>query len=345
LLADGRTWIGGVIRLLALVLPAFAGDWIEAYADNPFYFLLLAGVIALLFAFGTRMERTLRDDARLVWRQALTGPVPEPPTSVIQTFRNSRRYQRSVQVFKWYFLPDWVVTPVMVVAFLWIALGAFTQTTLPFLENGTLLCQPSRTPLAAIDRVSKDFMTRNVCSESFGLVQESKHYVVTFDVGQAWYDGSLPASPEGISSSQFPWGLGYLAGPLKRVINAHYLQPLLEIRPIPESGRGDGNIQIYPLSVQQVGDSGTLFRADFTAARKGELFLFVNDAMVPLTDPRWGDYGYRFFYQASGTPPGNRGSACVTVESADAMASAMSTAPGGSICEQVSRRNAEQPKR
>ncbi len=47
ILADGRTWIGGVIRLLTLVLPAFAGEWVDVYADNPFYFVLLAIVIVL----------------------------------------------------------------------------------------------------------------------------------------------------------------------------------------------------------------------------------------------------------------------------------------------------------
>ena len=73
LLADGRTWIGGVIRLLTIVLPGFAGNWVEVYADNPFYFLLLALLIWGLLSFGRWMERALRDEARHVWQQTL-GP-------------------------------------------------------------------------------------------------------------------------------------------------------------------------------------------------------------------------------------------------------------------------------
>ena len=130
------------------------------------------------------------------------------------------------------------------------------------------------------------------------------------------------------------------------MIDAHYLQPLFEIRPTDDSRwMAGGNIQIYPLSVRQVGDSRTLFRADFTAAREGELFLFVNDAMIPLTDPRWGDIDYRYFYQPSGSKPnelGNRGSACVTIESADAGEGAMPAAPAGSICEKTALRNSGQ---
>ncbi len=44
-LADGRTGIGGVIRLSTLVLPNFASKGVEVYANNPFYFFLLVAVI------------------------------------------------------------------------------------------------------------------------------------------------------------------------------------------------------------------------------------------------------------------------------------------------------------
>ena len=68
ILDDGRTWIGGVIRLLALILPAFAGKWVEAYANNPFYFGALAIIIVLFLSLGTTLERRLRDEARSMWK-------------------------------------------------------------------------------------------------------------------------------------------------------------------------------------------------------------------------------------------------------------------------------------
>jgi hypothetical protein len=106
-----------VIRLLAVLLPSFAAKWVEVYADNPFYFLVFAGVILVLLGVGTWMERTLRDEARLIWHQALKGEVPARRMSLVRAFRNSPRYQRFVQAFKWYFLPNWVVAP-LTVAFL-----------------------------------------------------------------------------------------------------------------------------------------------------------------------------------------------------------------------------------
>ena len=328
-LSDGRTWIGGVIRLLTIVLPAFAGKWVEIYADNPFYFLLLSILIGSLMAFGKWLERTLRDEARRIWRVSLTGGSLETRDSWVQRLRNSYAYQRFIYLLKWYVLPDWIITPVAMAALAWGLFGAYVQASLPFLENGTALCHPSGAAPAAIARVARQFKTRDVCSESFGLVREGERYVVTLDVIDPWYDASLATTPEGLPSSEFPRGSGYLAVPLKRVVDANYLQPLIEIRP-----NGRRLVQIYPLVMRQVGDSRTTFRADFKAARTGELFLFVNDAMLPFKRAI-GGVDYRYFYEQSGDSShrGNRGTACVMVESAEGARDAIHTLPQGSDCQ------------
>jgi hypothetical protein len=295
----------------------------------------------MLLVVGQWMERGLRDEARRAWFHWLGGNVPEARPSWVQAFRNSRAYQRFVQVLKWHLLPDWVITPLTVVVLCWILFAAYVQATLPFLENGTLFCQPSSDSAPEIASVSRDFSPRDVCSESFGWVREGDRYVVTFDVLDPWYDASLATTPEGLSAGEFPWGLGYIAGPLKRVIDARYLQPVLEIRPTgKERDETGGNIQIYPLAVRQVGDSRTLFRADFSAPRSGELFLFVNDAMLPFKE---GEFNYRYFYEASGTGDastlGNRGSACVTVESVETNARSVALPPPASICQKTALRS------
>ena len=102
-LADGRTWIGGVIRLLAVVLPAFVGQiGSTCMRTIRFYFLLLAGLIRLLMSSsGRRIERRLRDNARRVWRLALEGDGLEPrgdapadiqeqPAGISASFSDSR---------------------------------------------------------------------------------------------------------------------------------------------------------------------------------------------------------------------------------------------------------------
>ena len=122
---------------------------------------------------------------------------------------------------------------------------------LAFLENGTRLCQPSSGGVGEIVHVRRDFRTRDVCSESFGYVVKGQRYAVSFDVVEPWYDSRFATTPQGISVGDFPWGLGYLTAPLKRVIDARYLQPVLEVR--PSTYRVTGNIQIYPLALRPVG--------------------------------------------------------------------------------------------
>ena len=347
-LADGRTWIGGVIRMLTLVVPAFAGEWIEVYADNPFYFLLLAVIIFVLLRIGTRLERTLRDGARLMWKRATQGDsLPAPRPSRIQNFRNGRAYQRVTQVFKWYVLPNWIVAPLTALLMLWLALAVFAQTVLPFIENSALLCRPSSDGSTVIAAAGRDFQTRDVCSGSFGRVLANERYAVTFDVVDPWSDGRFSATPAGIDVGAFPWGLGYVAAPFRRVIDAGYLQPVLEVRPANGERSWFGqNIQIYPLAVQPVGDSTTLYRAEFVAPRSGELFLFANDAMIPLRAPVWGKYDYRYFYESSGTGApgqrGNHGSACVTVERVSVADRFTPPPAAGSVCERAAARAAAQ---
>jgi uncharacterized protein (DUF2235 family) len=343
LLTDGRTWIGGVIRLLTIVIPSFAARWVEVYADNPFYFLLFGGVILILLGIGRWMERKLGDQARRVWRRTLDGDAAATPVSRLQEFRTSHGYQRFLRTFKWYFLPDWVITPLTVVVGAWVLFATYVQASLPFLENSDALCQPSPVVGAELTRVSRDFSPREICTESLGWVKQGHRYVVTFDVLDPWYDATLPTSPEGLPAGEFPWGTGYIAGPLKRVVDAHYLQPLIEIRPMDEDGE-PGNVRIFPLAVRQVGDEDSLFRADFKARKDGELFLFVNDAMLPFTSALWGAYDFRYFYESSGGDKqagthGNRGSACLTIESADVRHPEIAPTPG-SVCSKAAERRA-----
>jgi uncharacterized protein (DUF2235 family) len=339
-LADGRTWIGGPIRLLTIVIPSFAGKLVEVYADNPFYFLALAVTILLLIAAGTRMERKLRDEMRAIWESSLAGKPHPARESWVQKFRTSRRYQRFINVMKWYVLPDVLIAPLTVAAVAWIVFAAYVQAWLPFRENGVrlfsiaALCTPSSTAPAPITSVSRDFDPKALCSESLGLVTEGARYTVTFDVLAAWQDASLPTNPLGLTASEFPIGLGYLAAPLKRVIDANYLQPLVEIRPVNGQHELLENIQIYPLDVQPVGDSATVFRAAFKAPRGGELFLFVNDAVLPFTRPIRDGWDEKYFYA------NNRGSACVTVESDVAQRDATLRRGSGAVCQEVMRRNA-----
>lgn len=316
LLADGRTWIGGVIRLLTIVLPSALGDLVDVYADNPFYFLALSVVIVALLLTSRAMGRQLQDRGRRVWENIVDDtlekpqqPVPLPP---LQRLRQSVGYQRSLHLLKWRILPDFAIAPLIVIAAAWVLFAAYLQAWLPHMEDGdsgggdVAFCEPS-VGAPAITVVSRHVSTKSICSDSFGLVTKGERYTVTFDVDTPWVDSVSPASPQGLTAADLPSGIGYLATPFKRVINANYLQPLIKIGPVGTSSTLLPNVQIYALDVEPVENSRTSFQADFIAPRDGELFIFVNDAVLPFKTPLLRDVDFRYFYR------NNEGSARVTI--------------------------------
>ena len=316
LLNDGRTWIGAIIQLLTLVLPSFASPWIDVYANHPFYFLLAGSVVLILLAVGNGLEHRLRDRARAMWRAELTEGVPAAAETRVQRFRNSRGYQRGIQIIKWRLLPDFVIAPLAILLIGYVLLGGYTQAWLAFAESDTRFCSSPKTAPPPIDKASAAIATSDLCSATFGTVRKGTRYRVTFDLAgtstqsrEAWADASVPASPLGVPSSEFPNSFGYVGVPLRRVITAHYLQPLFEVRERTGKGLPSTTVSIYPLAMRRVEGSETLFRAEFDAAETGDLFIFVNDSVLPFTKGFRG-YDERFFYR------NNHGLATVTVEAA-----------------------------
>ena len=322
LLADGRTWIGGIIRLLTFVLPGFAGGWVDTYADNAFYFLVLVATIMVLLATSKGMERRLRDRARAIWDKsaAIDGPLPRAPKIPrVQRFRNSETYQRAVQLFKWTVLPNFVFWPLMLAFALWGSLGLYTQARLPSLETGGAFCPKSDGPLPPLTATRFEFTPRSLCHGLRARVVADQRYIVTFDVIEEWRDGELATTPIGLAASDVPRLLGYLGVPFRRVIDANYLQPVVEIRPARSTWSLFENVHIEPLTLTQQGDSSTRYRGEFTARRSGELALFANDSVLPFTSPRMAPYDIRYFYErtGSGRHRGNSGTACVTIVSSN----------------------------
>jgi hypothetical protein len=144
-----------------------------------------------------------------------------------------------------------------------------------------------------------------------------------------WQDSSYKTTPLGLEAGEMKWGVGFLGVPFRRVIRAKYLQPAIEIRQ-SRTWFGLNFVHIYPLELEQQGDTRVVYRGRFTARRDGELLLFANDGVLP--------FRRTYFYEDSGTPKGNKGTACVTLQRSDlATAPIDGTSP---ICAEADRRAA-----
>lgn len=313
---DGRAWIGSVVNGVGAILPSFARPLTETYSRHPFYFMTLALLIVALLVAGTYLERALRDRSRRLWWSAFesdAGAQEGPRTSWLRRWRDRPGYQRGWQVFKWHVMPN-LLGPVMLVLLLFGGLSIYTQARLSMLERGDDLCQPSDpADLRPLLRAVSEFRTNRLCNTTGVSVEETVRYAVTFSVTALWSDGRMPpaapATPAGADATM----RNVIGIPLRRVMTARYLQPLIEIRPPPREQGIFPNVYIFPLSLTEIRPGANIYRAEFTAVRSGELMLFANDAVMPFEVGRFRrDY---FYTQSAGG--GNFGSACVTIERLD----------------------------
>ena len=322
-LNDGRNWIGSLVRLLALFLPAFLQGWIETYATNPFYFVLLIVMIVVLLTASKKLERRMRDRARSAWLPA-TGRGASSPArrarrpSILQKLRTSSFYQRTVQIAKWHVLPNVIFMPILLFIGAWIALVVATQVALPSLEHrSTALCHAFARSSTPIEARIVDFHANRPCNPAHGSVVKGQRYYVNFEVKEPWSDGGRTATPLGLSPGEYPLATGYLGVPLRRVIDARYLQPLIAIRSRRQGSDTRVRLHISPLALTAAGtqdtvaSGGALYSGDFVAQATGELFLFTNDAMLPFGSDGPFGYGTDYFYR--GRRVANRGTACVQI--------------------------------
>src|SRR6185312_16468984 len=63
--------VSDTIRLIGAVLPGLASRWIDAYARDPAWFLIWAGLVAFLIWIGVRLGQSISDRMRLLWSEYL----------------------------------------------------------------------------------------------------------------------------------------------------------------------------------------------------------------------------------------------------------------------------------
>jgi uncharacterized protein (DUF2235 family) len=302
LCSDSRCVLGTIIGWLRYLLPGFAEPWVRTFSEGPGWTLLFLSVIFLFLRFGTIAERRLRDGTRALWREALAGVVrPDDSRPAVRKLRTSSTYQGILGFIKWQVLP-FVFGLMMIAVLLWAVALAAAQLRLSGGEGRELFCRLGAPPAAL-------FETAKPCNPTGVKVGRGHTYEIRFYVQEPWQDGSdknNAASPEGIEAGRFPYKLGYVGAPLRRVIDARYLQPLAAVsrRKSNFTTVDYTTVHITALAPVQAGHNEWV--SEFTASATGELSLFANDSVPP-----W-PFDAAHFYRGSDLSR-NRGTACVAI--------------------------------
>jgi hypothetical protein len=286
--------VSELVRALESVLPRPVHWWTDWYATNPEWLVTGVAALGFLIWLGSKLGSNIADSMRSLWRARATESTIEKSRLhwTVYRIRTSAIYEWIVFGFaKRYALPF-----LSAVFLLW--LGVMTSSHLLFnvADSTGAFCQESPDNetefLAKTGAQSKPstFETKILCYPTKVLVQRGASYAVILTVppDAPWADRDLETTPAGFRSASIAnfgeKALMYAAFPQRRVIFRPWFSVLARIG---STGVAEAFLDPEPTSAGSNAFRGVIRKVE----RSGELFLYVNDAVVPL--PWLSDVFYR----------------------------------------------------
>jgi uncharacterized protein (DUF2235 family) len=294
-------FLGSIIRGAELVLPGFAAYWFDAYESHPGTFFIAVAILAALLWTGGWLQRTIRDQMQILWQ---AGGQKDPALREVpqQGFLLSwlLKFPR-VDTHRWYRRLIRGVKKLLVILFgiLMVLLVAVGVIRLGFgmMSSSGMVCETPDSAPTPQQSVTGKLHSQSLCQATGYQVQKGKRYRITLSVNGEWRDCTLEADLRGIRSDQDISLLMKLAVPIRRHLSEPWFTPIARV-----GSYGRDEYPLDPVAYHVVPESGTRLVSEIVPRASGELFLFVNDAVLPLPKD------WQRFYR------NNRGTADVTIE-------------------------------
>lgn len=280
-------FVSRTVRLLGALLPASAGWWLDAFAANPGLFI--AGVAALVICMtaGVMLGSRINDAMHVIWQQILRGesPAGEAPRTFVHWLRTHPRYRAVHSIMKRHVMPF-----VSAAALLSLGLAVVSHVAFDIDDALGTFCHESaelvRLAAPAVPVKKDGFAAAAMCWATGIELEQDRRYRVTITRPHEWRDRStLVDDVSGVEIGELPnlWDrVRLFAGlPLRRVLDRPWFRPIARI--------GATGADEYPLdpdirptlsAAASGADAPNVLVAEIKARRTGELFLYVNDAVV-----------------------------------------------------------------
>jgi hypothetical protein len=274
-------FIAGVPKLFGVFLPAFANHWIETFSANPGIFAVLAGIILFLMQIGKRLDGKIHDRMTAIWH----------PTSVLKTtfswlhdFRESNAYQAALRALKKHVLPLFFGI-VSLASIVLVSISGVSRIFFSLADSTGAFCSANATvqPSAITSNYSRrlEFDPSEDCWPSGLAAENGATYRVVLNISDtlgSWKDETLEADLLGNMEDHNPF-IAIPAWPSKRYLWENYYKPIARIRTHAPRATGQDEYVLNPTFTSSRKRYDCLV-SDFTAQSSGELFLFVNDAII-----------------------------------------------------------------
>jgi uncharacterized protein (DUF2235 family) len=292
-------WTKPIVELLAMFVPDAGQPWVEFYRNHPIELVLLAGLIGALLVASSQIQRAITDRMRLLWDETVKRPgtavTPSgTPTDWVFRLRSARWYRNVVEtmsqrVFPFLFGVGCLAAVVLVVV------GTVNRATFAAYSASGQVCtvkkefevpswngEPRQVPLPS----------NELCLQTGLELKQGQRYRVEIVLpdpdavkpDDRWMDKRLPVeSPEGFSSGTGPAFMAFL--PFRRVLTAPWFVPMVRVGDTLAEYHRIDQIEEVPLAsgTRRGPNEPRRIRGfvEFTPAFTGQMFLFVNDAVLP----------------------------------------------------------------
>ncbi len=298
--------LSSVIGIAGAFLPGFLSTWVSAYQQHPGIFVLLALVFVALLSIGGRLQLRLFDRMGLIWKENMRNPgANEPieplPNDFLYKLRTNPYYQTFLRFTTKKAFPFFL----LIVSIILIAQVASKGIFL-IMDSFGAVCTPTSGQLKPGRLEGGIFRSNEICWASGVKLEEGNTYRIKISIEdddyEKWMDSDIPSGVGGFRTEdvtpikkRIGLSLGLL---LRRNIAEPWFKPIARI-----GSRGSDEYSLNP-AIRPASDGKTLY-AEIKALRSGELFLFVNDAVLPLRNSN-----QRFYRN-------NHGTAVVNIEPLD----------------------------
>jgi hypothetical protein len=277
--SSGVRMISELVRFVQSFLPDSLHWWTDWYAGNPEWFA--GGIIAvfILMRLGTALSGRIRDSMRIIWRdRADPKPLSGFVHDAIYRFRSSAIYQWIINFGKRHAVP-FLLTALMV----WFGATLLSHFLFNAADSMGAFCKGSAADkLVAVDKGipqdAADFETSAICAPTGLKVRTGFQYEIAVTMSEPWEDAGRAVTPIGYRTSTIEGAKrlrGYFTIFLRRILFRPWFRLIARV--------GDTGVDEYFLDPLPAPNTDPqVYKARFTADRSGEIFLYVNQAVIGL---------------------------------------------------------------
>jgi uncharacterized protein (DUF2235 family) len=291
-------WVSDLVRFIGGFLPKIASTWIDGYARAPFWFVVITILLVFLLWWAARIAARTANLMGAIWRRTPAAP-SGLPHNWIYRLRSSGTYIAFHEGLKRKVAPFFFA-----VMFAYFALAIASHISFDILDVAGETCLdhakdpniPRPLPLALNETKTVTFKISDLCTATgIMLATNGAHYLVVVAPSGAWDNGHFEVPVGGFSAKDPPKWYQRLFLTLSLPLRRELMQDWFRIG--LRYGRVGGEEDFF-----EPDPTDPVIQNNIHPTRNGELFVFVNDAVLGIP----GLYGW--FYRNNG------GSALLTVK-------------------------------